>query len=497
LPGLLPGLVSGFAQDLVQDAAQTINTEVHLHWGARAGVSRYRLQVAGDISFADILFDRVVTGNAYQVNDLPPGRYFWRIAPLTDRLGDFSSAGTIDVRQASQARPTPQQNPSPIASPPRTDSVVTRGGWRVAIGDMARPMLAHLRSATRFDLVGVNNDGVVFALDPATGVALWSAGRRNSSVSVSSSVLIRSRSGLDNVAVLSGTNVFALDGMTGSELWRTTLPAATSGGGVISDSRSVEIVLVDNSLTRLFALDVSNGKIVTETRLLRRVVGGPVPLFGQDAGRMVLAYETGQIEIRDMGGAVIRSGDAGSPATTPPLFVRGRRGDYILVGTRNGLTALTAAELSPLGMVATNNEFPRGVLASEDLDGDGSPEVIMLTSRGRVMAVSAADGKIIWEANAGNESQAVAFADLNGDRVLEVLLAGGQSFALALSGRDGSLVWKDNEAPSVAANHALSLTPRSIIAMPFGSGMLLVAADSSRTSLRAIEFPKGTATPNR
>jgi hypothetical protein len=67
----LPGAVSVLAQG---NTSQN-TTEVHLRWGQRTGVSRYRLQLASDSSFADIVFDRVVAGNDYQVSDLSPGRY--------------------------------------------------------------------------------------------------------------------------------------------------------------------------------------------------------------------------------------------------------------------------------------------------------------------------------------------------------------------------------------------------------------------------------------
>src|SRR5438045_6042310 len=52
-------------------------TKAHLRWGARPGIFRYRLQLASDREFTDIVFDRVVSGNEYEVSDLPPGRYFW------------------------------------------------------------------------------------------------------------------------------------------------------------------------------------------------------------------------------------------------------------------------------------------------------------------------------------------------------------------------------------------------------------------------------------
>jgi outer membrane protein assembly factor BamB len=121
----------------------------------------------------------------------------------------------------------------------------------------------------------------------------------------------------------------------------------------------------------------------------------------------------------------------------------------------------------------------------------------MLTERGRLIAVSGADGKTIWEAQVGTDAQSVTFADVDADRVLDVIVAGGQSFALALSGRDGSAIWKDNEQPGLVANHAVALAPRSIVAMPYGSGALLIASDPFGAGLRALEFPKGTAPPKR
>jgi outer membrane protein assembly factor BamB len=501
---ILPGAVFVFAQSAPSpDNTQANNTEVHLRWSPRPGVSRYRLQLASDSVFADILFDRVVAGSDYQINDLPPGRYFWRIAPLTYKLGEFSSAGSIEVeKRISLASPTPQQSLPPAIDSSRTrgsssSPIVGRGGWRAAVGDIPHPLLAHLRSPASMDLVGVNSDGVLFALDAASGAGLWSTGRGKldaSRIAPSSTVLlVRSRAGLDSLVVLSGINVRAIEGASGRELWRIRLPLPASSGTIVSDNRAAEIFVVDNSLSRATILDANKGNVLTQIKLPHRVVGGPVSISG--AGQVILAYDNGRIEMRDAAGTVIRSGDAGSPATTPPLFIRDRRGDFILVGTRAGLTAMTAGELSPLGMVAIKDDVPRGVLAAEDLSGDGSPEVIMMTARGRVMAISGADGKVLWEASAGNEGQSVAFADVDGDRVLDVVLAGGQSFALALSGRDGSVVWKDNEPPAVVANHSVVLAPRSMIAIPYGSGALLIGGDPSRTGLRALEFPKGSA-PN-
>jgi outer membrane protein assembly factor BamB len=483
---------------------QTNTTEVHLRWGPRPGVSRYRLQLSSDSAFGDIVFDRVVAGSDYQINDLPPGQYFWRVAPLTGTLGEFSSAGIIEVSKS-----TPLESPAPLPISTRVnessrpdiraaDRIITRGGWRAAVGDIAHPVLAHLRSAAKLDLVGINSEGVTFALDASSGVALWSTrGRVKDSKRVGSDsaalLLLRSRSGLDNIVLLSGVGVSAIEGGSGRELWQTSLPAIVSSGTIANDKGSARLALIDNSGSRAFLLDANNGDLLTQVRLPHRVVGGPVALVGQGQDRILLAYDTGQIEIRDLAGAIVRSGNAGNSATTAPLFIKARRGDFVLVGTRGGLAALTADELSPLGMVAIKEDAPRGTLAAADLDGDGSPEVIFMTERGRVVAVTASDGKILWESVVANESQELAFADVNGDRILDVVLSGGPSFAVALSGRDGSVVWKDNEAPALVANHSVSLAARSIVAMPYGSGVLLISSDPARTGLRALEFPKGTA----
>src|SRR5258707_3415091 len=170
--------------------------------------------------------------------------------------------------------------------------IVARGGWRAAVGDIAHPLLAHLRSPARLDLVGLNGDGVMFALDASSGVALWTSGRRTPDSALvapgsSAVLLLRSRSGLDNLVVLSGVNVTEIEGASGRQLWRTRLPAAASTGTVVSDSRSAEILLVDNSSPRLFILDANNGNLLNQVKLPHRVVGAPLTLLGQGGGRVV------------------------------------------------------------------------------------------------------------------------------------------------------------------------------------------------------------------
>ena len=68
---ILPSPISGLAQnEQSQNSPQRDGTTtVHLRWGSRTGISRYRLQLARDVGFSDIVIDRLVDGNDYQTND--------------------------------------------------------------------------------------------------------------------------------------------------------------------------------------------------------------------------------------------------------------------------------------------------------------------------------------------------------------------------------------------------------------------------------------------
>src|SRR5437870_2313615 len=496
----VPGLISR------QFNAQTDSsgTTANLRWDSRLGVSRYRLQLALDVGFADIVLDRVVTGNERQITELPPGKYFWRIAPLTRTLGEFSSARVIEVRRQTlpdKTRQTDNRDNQPVGSrPPPANFVAAAGGWRTAIGDISYPVPAHLRWRDRFDIVAVNSEGVTFALDSGSGVSLWSARRTQRISSRGNGVpipplIIRARSGVDNVIVMSGATVTKFEGATGRELWHAALSAAASAGAVLETARGSLVFIVDNSLQRMFLLDGLDGNIVSQLKLPQRVVGGPATFIDQSSQRILLAFANGRIEVRDETGAVLRSGDAGSAVTTAPLFVKGSHALLVMVGTKNGLTALNADDLRPLGRVAIKDDAPRGTLAAEDLNADGVAEVLMVTQHGRVVAVNAADGQILWNADVGSEADGMTFADVNGDGVIDVVVATSQVFALALSGRDGSIVWRDSEDPGLVANHATSLAPRSIVALSLGKAALLVSGDTSRTGLRAVELPNGSVPP--
>jgi len=478
----------------VQDPKeQQGDTTVHLRWGERAGVSRYRLQLAADANFRDIVLDRVINGNQAEIGDLAAGWYFWRVAPLTDNLGQFSSTGRIEIKPSlNPIRPSTAAvaNPSTAAN-----QIVTSGGWRAAVGDIARPMLAHLRSPDRVDLVGTTSDGVTLAIDTGNGIELWSLrGEPLAAGQTTALLVVPARAGLDDLVVFDGPAAVRIEGKTGHELWRVPLPGTVALAAVARDAGGPVFAIVDSSLRKLLVLNAGNGNLVSQTSLPARVVGVPVAIADHGA-TFLIGYETGDVELRDQNGTRIRFGSAGSQATTGPIPVKARQQDLVLIGTRDGLTAMTAADLRPLGREAIKGDVPRGNLVAHDLTGDGVPEVLMSTERGHLIAVSSENGKILWDAPVDSDPTNIAFADLNGDKIADVIITSSQSFAVALSGRDGSLIWKDGELSQQAANHVNTRAPRGVAIAPASSGVLLISSDVSRMSLRAIQFPNATGRP--
>jgi outer membrane protein assembly factor BamB len=476
-------------------------TRVRLHWGARRGVSRYRFQLAGDRDFRDIIIDRVINGTETNVDDLPPGRYFWRIAPLTQTLGEYSSAAIVEVSEATTVREPDVSGPATpvVGQPPRPVTITTTGGWRAAVGDVARPVIAHLRSRDNFEIVATNSNGVTFALDSMSGVQLWTTRARRGlnvpAASASPPLIIPSASGLDDVVVFDGLVAIKIEGKSGRELWRTPLSNLPSSAVVGIDIGTPVIAVIDNSLRRMVVLNGANGQIISRTSLKSRVAGPPAASLDQH-GQFFIAYESGDIELRDKAGAVIRSGSAASKAITGPLLVRSRRDagnrgqDMILVETRDGLTGITASDLKPVGRVTSKQEVSGGALIAADLNDDGHPEVFVTTPDGYLLAIHGEDGKLLWDTTVRDTPQGMAFADLDGDGIKDVIITTANSFAIALSGRDGSPIWKDPEPTESIPKYALQ--GRGLVAVPLRSSVLIVAGDAAHTGLRAIEFPKTT-----
>ncbi|HKR01862.1 MAG TPA: PQQ-binding-like beta-propeller repeat protein, partial [Pyrinomonadaceae bacterium] len=448
-------------------------TALHLRWPGQQGVLRYRLQFARDEQFNDIVFDRAVYGTEYVVTELGPGRYFWRVAPAVKETGTYSKPRPVEI--VDEERSDAVSDTGTVAQLPAGAQ-----GWRTTTGHVALPLAAHLRSTTVFDLVGVNSDGMTYGLDGTNGVALWTARFRpnakrgeptgSGGTRTLSPVLIEGRGGLTNVVVGFDGGVRALEGSTGRELWRTPLSSRATWGATASpEGGGARTLLIasDNSPS-LTIINPENGQIISETNLDGPVAASPAS-FPLGSGNAVLfASEGGTLDLRNSSGERIRHVKMDTTITTSPLVVKAPRATLILVGTESGLISLTADDLKPIGRIATESDAPAGMLSAADLDGDGAPEVLMLTRRGRLVAIGTTDGRIKWYVSGATDAASAAFADLNGDGVLDVLVAAGQDFARGFSGRDGSLLWKAEDTGKGAAGPDTPATYRALVTGSFG-----------------------------
>jgi outer membrane protein assembly factor BamB len=485
------------AQSGRPEARQSTQSAV-IRWSGQPGINRYRLQLARDEKFTDIIFDRAVVGREYKVTELPAGSYYWRVAPAVVETGVYSTPAPVQI---GDTRTNQTGTGTALAAADNNT------GWRTATGNVAQPLAAHLRDASSYDLVGVNSDGMVYALNGANGVALWTArfrpnAKRGEATGMSGGVpftpvLIGSEKGLANVVVAFDGGVRAMEGATGRELWRATLPAFPTGGTAadFGGSDGAKIFITDGSPS-LTILSGNTGKVLAQTKLDGAAIGAPAAYALKSERGVAVALTGGILELRKVDGERASSIKLDTNITTPPFVTTGSHGTMVLIGSESGLISLDAADLRPLGRIATEDDAPRGTLAAADLDADGSPEVVMVTRRGRTVAISTLNGKIKWYAGGATDANSATFADLDGDNVLDVLVAAGPAFALGLSGKDGSIIWKAEDADKRASADSAQSSGRALVAAPVGSGgspTFLVGSDPARTGLRAIGLPKGAA----
>lgn len=494
---IVPHALAAVPQQTAQ--AQT----VQLRWPGHQGVLRYRLQLARDDKFTDIVFDRAVYGTEYAITTLEPGRYYWRVAPAVKETGTYSPPRLIDI--TAQGATSSGGEPVTRTPPPPADA--TRG-WRTSTGAINQPLQARLRANANSDLVGVNADGRVYALDGITGLPLWvrrfregtpsgAAAGGGNPPSVFTPVIISGRDGFDDVVVAFEGGVRALDGATGGEIWKAAIPNRAVAGALLapsSDGARSLMIFTDGELS-LTLLNPNDGKIISAVKLDSPIIGAPVSF--PPSGGAIIAFADGTVEVRDGRGGKSRTVKMDTRITTQPLVVTGPRGALILVGTESGLISLTAEDLKPIGRIATGEDVPRGVLAAADLDNDNAPEVLMITRSGRLAAINTSDGKIRWHTTGATDAASATFADLNGDGLLDVLIAASPSFARGFSGRDGSLIWRaEDEARGLGAESQPAQL-RSLIIISGGPDSFIVGTDAGRKSLRAIGLPKNSVKATR
>jgi outer membrane protein assembly factor BamB len=476
-----------------QQQAREVGPSVLIRWQGRPGVERYRLQLARDERFEDIVFDQAVEGRQYVVKGLPPGNYFWRVA---------AAAAETSAAYSRPERVTLPESGEKVAA---SSAVLPAdaAGWRTATGEVVRLVPAPLRTGQVSDFVGVGADGRVFAVDGASGISLWTArfnptaaggaaaeGRQNTLAPL---VLTTAQKTTEVVVATEG-GVRALEGETGREEWRARVEGRITGGAAadMDGDGNGEVVVVTEDPSKLYVLNGSSGRVLAEQKLDGDASGAPYPFASGGARGVFLGIRKGRVEFRGADGRLVGEGKVEGEVTTPPVVVTRGEMTFLVVGTDNGLWAFSVPDLKPLGVIKAEDDAVRGTLAVADVDGDGAPEVVMVTKRGRVALVNTTDGNVRWSNEGADDAASATFADVNSDGVLDVLVPGGKDFALAFSGRDGSLVMKIEEGYKLAEAWKGGGVLRTLVVAPSaGGGLMLVGGDPAGVGLRAVELPKG------
>jgi hypothetical protein len=237
-------LLNGLTASVTAQENQSSLASERITWSKQVGVSHYRLQIATDSQFNDVVFDRRINGSEYVVRDLPPGRYYWRVAQAETKTGEFLTTVAFEVK--TERTIVPRSTPSIIPTVPTIDTSVrtrrTVHGWSVATGDVVRLLAARLRLGAARDFIGVSSDGTVYGLQGSRGIALWTAhfhldnsgAKRVRSYQQQFSPLIVNIGGSSPAVIVAfdqGTR--AIDGASGREIWNTRTGGRPSVGAIM------------------------------------------------------------------------------------------------------------------------------------------------------------------------------------------------------------------------------------------------------------------------
>lgn len=434
-------------------------------WTQIAGADRYRLQIATDYEFQDVLLDRLVYSREYQPTGLAPGTYFWRVAPAQFGTGTFVKPALIRVRAVEIA---------PIAHRPKP--VRELPGWWAGTGKVGSIALIEDRNGFVGDVVVVNASQTVYLLDGNTGVARWVAPFGSFALAdhVFAPIHLRAQ-GQSLVVVAFEHGVRALSLATGKEIWRLELARKPFAGEVLeSGAENPALFLIDDRRDGLLVIDGLTGTVRRKLTLSARANSPPVRI----PNRGLLLQLKRELKLLNAHGDEIDSLSLTADPTTHAIVTESSLGTVLLVGTRAGLDAYRVGNFQPLGRLSLQNgEYPLGDLVLADLNGDRLNEIVMQTSQNRITAVDVGKGALAWSIDPKSGPNSIAAIDLDRDGKEEILLIGRDHRLVAFSG-EGTEIWQ--------SELTLGVSPARVAAGKTRNGrQFVIATDAS--GVRTLE----------
>ena len=351
----------------------------------------------------------------------------------TPAVADFTGDGVLEV-----------------AAPGSTGDVtlLDRAGrvcWRVMLeGPLSMaPTAADVTGGPGAELLVVNNHGVLYCLDGASGDVVWQHALPAGITWGMSCVAARDLDGdgtREIVACDDGGNVFCLTG-AGEQRWRYT---GTQGGAKCP------------------------------------AVG---TLGGDPSVKVVCSGMSGGVVCLDRDGTLLWAHPGEAPASSPVLAdIDGDGTNEVVVGLDRALVALDRAGAvlwrAPLKLEVDS------ALTATDLDQDGVMELLVVDLAGQLTCVGG-DGAVRWTADMESHvRRSPTVADIDGDGALEILVA-GYSGALHVVTPDGYIKYRVPQAGQSNAS--------AVVAPLAEDGAPVVLYTTCTGQLDALRWPQARA----
>jgi outer membrane protein assembly factor BamB len=421
-------------------AAETASGVAMIRWQPLPLINRYRLQIASDQGFDDIVFDRAVTGTEFKLNGLPRRHYFWRIAPAVSETGRFVQFGQVAWSDETQNLVKSSKRPSL--------SIVT-SGWKVVAQNSLNPFaIVAVKDEQRL-LLASDLRGRIFAFDAETGEGKWSVSFNPSkSVKVAKPDItnrpvagaVASVGSLTVLLVPSAEGAKAFDTATGRMLWSLPLEHGFILDATVFDlnGRGADDFIITTNEPSVKVVEANSGAVVSDIKLAARPFAPPVAYRRGPNGEFALALAGGEVQVYNRQGALVRSADFGPGMDRRPFTIALAPDPMLLIGERGRLAALDVATLKQVWTVEIAGGQPAGGLAQVASISDSGGMIIVSATDGRIAKLDVKTGKSLWETSISPGAEVAIVSDVDHDNQIDVITVSAAQCLTVISGQDGA-----------------------------------------------------------